>query len=48
MTFLGRAVILVGMAKTIKAVAPMDAMITACSMLRSRSTINVVIVASKL
>jgi len=47
-TLLGLAVMLLGIANTIKAVAPIDAIITACSILKSKSTTKVVRVASRL
>ena len=47
-TFLGLAVTLLGIAKTIKLVAPIDATITARSMLRNTSTIDIARVARKL
>ena len=47
-TLLGLAVMFLGMVNTIKAVAPIDAMTTACSMDRSKSTINTTAAARKL
>ena len=47
-TFRGLAVILWGMAKTIKVVAPIDAITTACSIFKNTSMMNTVRVASKL
>ena len=47
-TFFGLAVISFGIAKTMKALAPIDVIITACSMLKSKSVINIVRVARKL
>jgi len=47
-TLLGAAVMFLGMVKTIKAVAPIEAITTACSIFNSRSTINTTIVAKKL
>jgi len=47
-TFLGLAVMLFGIAKTMKDVAPIDAITTACSILKSRSTMNIVRVARRL
>jgi len=48
MTFLALAVTLFGIAKTIKLVAPIDATITACSMLRNKSTMSMAKAARKL
>jgi len=47
-TFLGLAVMLFGIANTMKAVAPIDDTITACSMLNKRSTMNTVNIAMRL
>ena len=47
-TLLGLAVIFRGMVKTIKAVAPIEAITTACSIFNNRSTMNTTIVARKL
>jgi hypothetical protein len=47
-TFLACAVILFGIAKTINAVAPIDAIITACLILKSNNTTKTVTVASRL
>ena len=46
-TFLGLAVTILGIAKIIKAVAPIDAMITAFLRLRANSTIKTTNVAKK-
>ena len=47
-TLLGLAVTFLGMVNMIKAVAPIEAITTTCSMFRSNSTINNAIDASKL
>ena len=47
-TLLGVAVMFLGMVKTIKAVAPIEAITTACSTFRSKSTIKTTTVARKL
>ena len=47
-TLLGAAVMFLGMVNTIKAVAPIDAITTACSAFRSERTINTTTVAKKL
>jgi hypothetical protein len=47
-TLLGAAVTFLGMVKTIKAVAPIEAITTACYIFNNRSTINTTIVAKKL
>ena len=48
MTFLGLAVTFFGIAKTMKAEAPIDAIMTACSMLKNRRTTSTARVARKL
>ncbi len=47
-TFLACAVIIFGIAKTIKAVAPIDAIMTACLILKSNNTTKTTMVASRL
>jgi len=47
-TLLGLAVMLLGIANTIKVVAPIDAIITACRKLKDKSTINITRVAKRL
>ena len=47
-TFLGLAVMLLGMANTINTVEPREAMITACCKLKNRNTMNTARVAKRL
>ncbi len=47
-TLLGLAVIFLGIAKMIKAVEPIEAITTACSAFRSKSTIKTTTIAKKL
>lgn len=47
MTFLSRAVVLLGIAKRRKNVEPREEMITACSIVRIRIVINIVRVARR-